>query len=343
MINQVGEYGDMEFSDAVREDVRGAGEARDEIGDLTRAFAGMMDALTGKVEVLKLVVDGDLTVEADLVSDRDTIGNAVNKMVGSLGHMFTEIRNVSGQVSTGIGQVATGAQTLAQATTEQASTVDRLSHSVGQVAEKTTANAKMAEEASHLSDRIKENAEEGSRQMSRMIDAVQEINSSNDAISAVIKIIDDIAFQTNILSLNAAVEAARAGTAGQGFAVVADEVRNLAAKSAEAAKNTGEMIEASIEKAKLGDRIARETSEALEKIVSGVNESSRIVSEIAASSSEQNETIIQINDGISQVTQVVQQNSATAEESAAASEEISSQASILKSLVSQAKLREAES
>ncbi|MDL2295012.1 methyl-accepting chemotaxis protein, partial [Ruminococcaceae bacterium OttesenSCG-928-D13] len=268
----------------------------------------------------------------------DTLGNAIAKMVDSLNQMFSEINNATGQVSTGSSQIATGAQNLAQATTEQSATVEELLASVSDIAEKTRENARRAEHAADLAGSIKQSAEQGTAQMGRMTQAVEEINAASQSISAVIKVIDDIAFQTNILALNAAVEAARAGEHGKGFAVVADEVRNLAGKSAEAAKDTGKLIADTVEKAELGAQIAQETSLSLDTIVEGINESTTVVGEIAESSEAQNLAIEEVNKGIDQVSQVVQTNSATAEESAAAAEEMSSQAAMLQSMVAQFKV-----
>ena len=311
---------------------------KDEIGLTISSFASFMQHITETSKLLSEMAEGDLTHDVKLLSDKDTMGMSLHSLFVNLNKMFGEIHGSAVQVNDGARQMADGAQALAQGSTEQAASIQELSSSISEIAEKTKANANMAEKASLLADTIKGNAEKGNRQMGEMMEAVHEINEASGSIGKVIKVIDDIAFQTNILALNAAVEAARAGQHGKGFAVVAEEVRNLAAKSAEAAKDTGSLIDNSIEKASLGARIANDTAESLTEIVSGIQESSELVGEIARSSEEQSVSINQINSGIDQVARVVQHNSATAQEEAAASQEMSSQSSMLQDLIGQFKL-----
>ncbi|MCL1805372.1 MAG: methyl-accepting chemotaxis protein [Clostridiales bacterium] len=314
---------------------------KDEIGECIAGAASLIGHITSIAGELETLAGGDLTLDVELLSDKDTMGQSLARTVDNLNEMFREINVSTSQVSTGSKQVADGAQTLAQGSTQQAASIEELSSSIAEIADKTKANAEIADKTAKLAEAIIGSAEKGSRQMDEMMEAVREINQASQSISRVIKVIDDIAFQTNILALNAAVEAARAGEHGKGFAVVAEEVRNLASKSAEAAKETGAMIENSMEKAGLGARIAEETAASLAEIVSGIDESSRFVKEIAKASEEQTLGIEQINTGIDQVAQVVQQNSATAEESAAASEEMSGQSHILEELIRQFKVKNA--
>ncbi|MCL2223253.1 MAG: methyl-accepting chemotaxis protein [Oscillospiraceae bacterium] len=314
-------------------------EMKDEIGRTIKGastFVGHVANISGELEV---VSGGDLSVDIHVLSDKDTMGMALKNLLSNLNSMFTEINQASGQVSGGSKQISDGAQTLAQGSTEQAASVEQLSSSISEIAQKTKDNAEMAGRAASLATNIKSSAEKGSSQMNEMMIAVKDINESSQNISKVIKSIDDIAFQTNILALNAAVEAARAGQHGKGFAVVAAEVRNLAAKSAEAAKDTESLIADSISKAELGSRIAGGTSESLRMIVDGIDESTKLVSDIAKSSDEQSVGIDKINKGVDQVATVTQQNSATAEQSAAASQEMSGQSLMLEELISRFKLK----
>jgi len=338
-MTKAGTVGDLTLQPADMEVIAKYAQARDEIGQTIGSCATFVKHVTEISEKLSKIAGGDLTTEVVCLSDTDALGVGLSKMVDSMNEMFGEINTSSAQVSTGSKQIADGAQSLAQGSTEQAATVEALSKSIVEIAEKTKDNAEMANQAATLASTIMQNAQKGSGQMDEMTAAVREINQASQSISKVIKVIDDIAFQTNILALNAAVEAARAGQHGKGFAVVAEEVRNLAAKSAEAAKDTGGLIANSMEKAELGARIADDTAASLSEIVSGITESNQLITEIASASEVQSEGIAMINTSIDQVAQVVQQNSATAEESAAASEEMSGQADMLQQLISRFKLK----
>jgi len=338
-MKKAGSTGDITLSSEDSAAINRFSMVKDEIGQAINGSAAFVAHVTNISKGLESIANGDLTTDIKLLSGDDTMGRSMKQMLDSLNIMFTEINRASSQVTDGAGQIADGAQSLAQGSTEQAATVEQLSASMHEISAKTESNTQMAGRAAELADTIMHNAEKGNSQMNDMMSAVADINQASQNISGVIKVIDNIAFQTNILALNASVEAARAGQHGRGFAVVAEEVRNLAAKSAEAAKDTGDLISNSIDKAELGTRIAGETAASLSEIVSGINESNQLISEIARSSEEQHGAIKQINEAIDQVTQVVQQNSATSEESAAASEELSGQAAMLKEEISKFKLK----
>ena len=337
-ISGIAGTGNIYLGDEAYKQTKVLNKRGDEIGQMSRSIGDMLAMLRSKIQTLKAISDGDLAARVELRSPQDTIGSALEGMTKSLSSMIVDIKAATVQVAAGSKQIADGAQMLAQGSTEQAATVERLSSSISEIAQSTRDNATMADRAASLASTVMLNAEKGSRQMDEMTAAVQEINKASQSISKVIKVIDDIAFQTNILALNAAVEAARAGQHGKGFAVVAEEVRNLAAKSAEAAKDTGGLITSSMEKAELGSRIAGDTAVSLAEIVSGISENSKLISSIAKSSIEQSTGLAGIDQGIDQVTQVVQQTSATAQESAAASEQMSSQSERLEELITHFKL-----
>ncbi len=312
---------------------------RDELGILGKSFAKMADNIKEQAKAAEQIAAGDLTVEVHVRSEKDLLGRKLYEMVHNNNELISSIATSSEQVAVGAKQVSDASMALSQGATEQASAVEELTASLEQIGSQTNLNANNANQANELAVTAKESAVKGNQQMKEMLKAMEDINESSANISKVIKVIDDIAFQTNILALNAAVEAARAGQHGKGFAVVAEEVRNLAARSANAAKETTEMIEGSIKKAEGGTRIAKDTAGALDSIVTGVEKVAVLVGDIATASNEQALGIAQVNQGIFQVSQVVQTNSATSEESASASEELSSQASALKETVSKYKLK----
>ncbi|BCZ44672.1 hypothetical protein psyc5s11_07390 [Clostridium gelidum] len=317
-------------------------------GDFKKIVHGINELMEAMVKPIKEVINGmremaegnlQISVNENYKGEFGKLAKSVNITVDSLNSILSELNTASEQVFTGSNQVSDASQALSQGATQQASAIEELNASMTDVAGQTKENANNANQAKELTIKVKENAEEGNRHMGEMLKSMSNINESSANISKIIKVIDEIAFQTNILALNAAVEAARAGQHGKGFAVVAEEVRNLAARSANAAKETTDLIEGSIKKIEKGTEITNQTAKALDEIVGGVSKVTTIVAEIAALSNEQASSISQINLGIEQVSQVIQSNSSTAEQSAAASEELSSQAELLKDMVTSFKLK----
>ncbi|MBQ6814351.1 MAG: HAMP domain-containing protein [Lachnospiraceae bacterium] len=323
-------------------DVTVDSDTNDEFGEIISAINEMAVAVKHDADLADRIAEGDLSMDVKPRTDIDVLGKSFKKLVDDNNHILGNIREASSQVTTGSEQVASASQALAQGSTEQASALEEVSASIDDIAHRTKVNAEEASNANKLVMETKAGAVKGNEQMKEMMAAMSEINQSSENISKIIKVIDDIAFQTNILALNAAVEAARAGAHGKGFAVVAEEVRNLAAKSAQAASETAELIENSIDKVEKGSKIAEETSNALAEIVENVDKIVKIISEIAIASNEQATAVTQIDQALSQVSQVVQSNSATSEECAAASEELSNQAMRLKELVAKFKLKNIE-
>lgn len=320
-------------------------ESKDEMGKMAKSIRKTNELLTSYIndisKKLELMSQGDMRIdmEMDYIGDFAAIKKAIEHTVFALNHTLQTINTAAEQVSTGASQVSCGAQALASGSTEQASSVEELSVTVTKVAEQAAANSDNVKVATQYVEKAGTDVETGNEHMGQLTKAMMEINSASSQIANITKVIEDIAFQTNILALNAAIEAARAGNAGKGFAVVADEVRNLAAKSAEAARQTSDLIKASVDTVSKGTQITTQTAQ----ILLDIREKTKLVIEsiikIDDASAEQAAAIEQIKQGLNQVSSVVQTNAATAEENSATSEEMSAQATTLQEEVGKFKLK----
>jgi methyl-accepting chemotaxis protein len=321
--------------------------SRDEVGQMADAinrtvvqlnhYIGYIQEIT---QVLGTMADGDMRIRLkyDYAGEFAPIKDALLNISASLNQMFSMLHTAADQVNAGAGQVSSASQTLASGATEQAATIEELSASITSIAQESKNNLLHVHEAIGYVREASENAVEGNLHMENLQKAMSEIRTSSDQISNITKAIQDIAFQTNILALNAAIEAARAGEAGKGFAVVADEVRNLAAKSADAAKQTVELIDKSSDAVARGDKVAGETAVLLQTVTEKSKRVNTSIQMVESASSAQTNAIEQITEGISQVSSVVQNNAATAEESSAASEELAAQAETLKNEIARFQL-----
>ena len=311
-------------------------------GDFQKIVQGVndtLDAVVGPIneaaEVLAATAKKDMTkrVKGDYKGQLAELKENINQAIENLDQTLGQVTEAVDQVMSGGNQISSGSQSLAEGANEQASSLEEISSSLEEMSSMTKQNAENANQAKSLAETARLSAVKGNEAMKRMEAAIQHIKASSDQTAKIVKTIDEIAFQTNLLALNAAVEAARAGEAGMGFAVVAEEVRNLAQRSAEAAKNTANMIEESVKNAEGGVKITEEVAKTLAEIVEGSGKVNMLVAEIAAASSEQSKGIEQVNVGVVQMNKVTQQNAANSEESAAAAEELSGQATELGSLV----------
>ena len=320
---------------------------QDEIGQIAKSMEKVVERIRSIIQdlagKLEQIAKGNFSFEfwnTQLYNgEYEPLLTSLYDILDDLNVTMGEIQNSSHMVNSSAMQVSGSAQTLSQGATEQASSIEELSATMNDISVKIKETAEMSQHASGLSKETGSAVGTSNQKMNEMSRAMQDITEKSQEISKIIKTIDDIAFQTNILSLNAAIEAARAGAAGKGFAVVADEVGNLAQKSAKAAQNTSSLIEETIEAVNKGARITEETAESLSVVSQKTERINGIITSISSASEEEAEGIKQLTTGLDQISSVVQSNTATAEESAAASQELSGQADRLNALLEKFQLR----
>jgi len=294
----------------------------------------MMDTLKEKATLANKIAAGELDQQVNLASDKDSLGLALQEMCSNLNEVLGQTKEASDEISQGSGSVSSTSVVLSDGAASQASSLENMSASLNQLTAQINLNAENAEQARQFAIQAQDQAQAGGNKMEQMISAMTEISTSSQSISQFISTIDEIAAQTNLLALNAAIEAARAGEQGRGFAVVADEVRSLAARSTKAAEETSKLIAGSVEKTKNGSLIASETAESLKSIFETVSKTSELVTQIASASNEQASGAEEINQGVADIDGVTRQNNDTAQESSAAAEQLSQQADNLRSLLS---------
>ena len=296
------------------------------------------------VKIAQTVAGGDLTSHIEVTSKDETgqLLQALKDMNDSLSKIVGQVRSGTDTIATASSQIAAGNLDLSSRTEEQASSLEETASSMEQLTSTVKQNADNARQANQLAATASDIAVKGGRVVSQVVDTMSGINTSSKKIADIIGVIDGIAFQTNILALNAAVEAARAGEQGRGFAVVASEVRNLAQRSASAAKEIKSLIEDSVDKVEVGTKLVDQAGATMTEILESVKRVTDIMGEITAASQEQTSGIEQINQAVSQMDEVTQQNAALVEQAAAASESLQDQAGNLAQVVSIFKLNGSE-
>lgn len=318
--------------------------SNDEMGEfvktLIRTESTINTYITDIKDVLARMATGDFTAKPAIEYEGDftAIKDSFTQINISLKEIISNIDNASGEVLLESRDISEGSRALAEGATRQAASIEQLSASINEISVKIKQSAENAAEAGSISAQSAEEITLQNGEVNKMMDAMGEIKQKSDEIRNIIKAIDDIAFQTNILALNASIEAARAGDAGKGFAVVADEVGNLASKSAESARLTGDLINATIAAVDRGTEIAQATAETMKEVTELATLANKHIGDISAASAEQAEFVAQVKIGVETISTVVQQNSATAQQTAAACADLSSQSDNLKRQIEKLKV-----
>ena len=323
-------------------------DADDEVGDMVSVVSGTANKLSeifaDLEQLLGKMADGNFNIttscEEAYVGEYEALLLAIRQMNRQIDTALKGVREASEMVSSGAANLAEASQELAEGATDQAASVEEMQATMDEINSGLETSVTEVTRAFDKAQECATAADSSRAEMKSMMEAMQRISDTSNKIEAIIAEIEDIASQTNLLSLNAAIEAARAGEAGRGFAVVADQIRSLAEQSAVSAVNTRQLIESSIQEIHVGSQAAAKTSEVLETVVSAVDEIAQVSKALNESISVQSESMEQADAGIARISEVVQSNSATAEQSSATSQELSAQAISMDELVGRFQLRE---
>ncbi|MBF0528801.1 MAG: cache domain-containing protein [Deltaproteobacteria bacterium] len=313
-------------------------EVKDEIYEMASAFNSMVEALNRQAELTEQMAKGDLTQSVVARSPEDKLGQALQSMVQDLNKVLGRVNLVVDIVARGSREIASSTHSLSMGAAQQSAAVDEISISMKEIGKRTKLYAENSQQANRLATSTRSSAENGNIEVNQMVTAMNEMKEAGHQIVKIVRMIDDIAFQTNILAINAAIESARAGRHGRGFAVVAEEVRHLSNRSAQAAQEAAGLVSATIDKVETGAAMAGRTETILSEIVDSAIKVADLIGQIASAANEQSESANQIGLGLSQIGQVTSQNATTAQATAKAVDELSTQAGELSNLMCHFKL-----